>query len=120
VSNPVNRFEAIHIEDDFEHLCDSDDLPRRPKLQTTYLNDQSETIVSENKSPDLGFRYSLNPYRGCSHGCSYCYARPSHEYLVPVPKVLLLCKFGLDAVLGVREDLYFLPLRPMRCGTERD
>ena len=81
VSNPVNRFEAIHIEDDFEHLCDSDDLPRRPKLQTTYLNDQSETIVSENKSPDLGFRYSLNPYRGCSHGCSYCYARPSHEYL---------------------------------------
>lgn len=81
VSNPVNRFEAIHMEDDFEHFSDADDSPLRPKLPTTYLNDQSETIVSENKSPDLGFRFSLNPYRGCSHGCSYCYARPSHEYL---------------------------------------
>jgi len=43
--------------------------------------DQSRSIVSRNDSPDLGFDYSVNPYRGCSHGCSYCYARPSHEYL---------------------------------------
>ena len=48
---------------------------------TEYLPDRSRTIVSENKSPDVGFRYSINPYRGCSHGCSYCYARPTHEYL---------------------------------------
>src|SRR5262249_41807881 len=43
--------------------------------------DASRTIIAENESPDVGFRYSLNPYRGCEHGCVYCYARPSHEYL---------------------------------------
>jgi DNA repair photolyase len=46
-----------------------------------YLPDQSRSIITENHSPDIPFRYSLNPYRGCSHGCTYCYARPTHEYL---------------------------------------
>ncbi|MEO8496117.1 MAG: PA0069 family radical SAM protein, partial [Planctomycetota bacterium] len=46
-----------------------------------YLADSSKSIVSENNSPDVPFRYSLNPYRGCVHACSYCYARPGHEYL---------------------------------------
>ena len=45
------------------------------------VEDDSKSILSENKSPDLGFRWSVNPYRGCFHGCAYCYARPSHEYL---------------------------------------
>jgi DNA repair photolyase len=48
---------------------------------TEYFPDESQTIVAENDSPDVGFRYSVNPYRGCAHGCSYCYARPYHEYL---------------------------------------
>jgi DNA repair photolyase len=55
-----------------------DELGRPP---TEYFPDESQTIVTENDSPDVGFRYSVNPYRGCSHGCSYCYARPYHEYL---------------------------------------
>jgi DNA repair photolyase len=50
-------------------------------VATEYFPDDSQTIISENDSPDLGFRFSLNPYRGCVHGCSYCYARPYHEFL---------------------------------------
>jgi DNA repair photolyase len=79
---PPNRFGGTHHEIDFEHLEHDEDyldgLRRRP---TEYLPDRSRTIVAENDSPDVGFRYSINAYRGCSHGCSYCYARPTHEYL---------------------------------------
>ncbi|MEM8733577.1 MAG: PA0069 family radical SAM protein [Planctomycetota bacterium] len=57
-------------------------LPQlRKRIATEYFDDDSRSIVTENRSPDIPFRYSLNPYRGCSHGCSYCYARPTHEYL---------------------------------------
>lgn len=49
-------------------------------METTYLRDPSASILSENESPDVPFTYSLNPYKGCEHGCPYCYARPSHEY----------------------------------------
>ena len=52
-----------------------------PSVEFTVFEDQTRNILSDNDSPDLGFRYSINPYRGCLHGCSYCYARPSHEYL---------------------------------------
>ena len=58
----------------------SDDEPQ-PRVLTEFFLDESKTIISENQSPDVGFRYSLNPYRGCEHGCPYCYARPLHEYL---------------------------------------
>jgi DNA repair photolyase len=79
---PPNRFGGSYHEIDFEQLEHDDEflesLRRRP---TEYLPDRSKTIVAENESPDVGFRYSINPYRGCSHGCSYCYARPTHEFL---------------------------------------
>ncbi|MBV8761151.1 MAG: PA0069 family radical SAM protein [Deltaproteobacteria bacterium] len=52
-----------------------------PPAQITLLEDQSRSILSHNDSPDLDFRWSANPYRGCTNSCSYCYARPSHEYL---------------------------------------
>ena len=70
----ANRFESIQVETD-----PTDEIPGRPK--TEFFADQSKTIVTENNSPDIPFRYSLNPYRGCEHGCSYCYARPTHEFL---------------------------------------
>ena len=52
-----------------------------PPLPTTLLRDASRSVISWNTSPDLGFDRSVNPYRGCEHGCVYCFARPTHAYL---------------------------------------
>lgn len=71
--NPRNRFERLQVEIDGEF---EDHNP-----STEYLCDDSQTIIAYNDSPDVGFTASLNAYRGCEHGCSYCYARPFHEYL---------------------------------------
>ena len=72
IENPPNPFES----QDCEYL---EGMSPPVKLEVYY--DATRAILSENKSPDLGFRWSLNPYRGCAHACAYCYARPSHEYL---------------------------------------
>jgi len=80
--NPPNRFERVHHEVELETVQDDADYLeglRRP--DTVFLDDRSRTIVAENDSPDVGFEASVNPYRGCEHGCIYCYARPTHEFL---------------------------------------
>jgi DNA repair photolyase len=74
--NPANRFEKIHLEPDAEWNPEEDVSPR-----TQFLVDHSKTAIAYNDSPDIGFDASLNPYRGCEHGCIYCYARPTHEFL---------------------------------------
>jgi DNA repair photolyase len=74
--NPKNRFERIEVEPDPGEL-EGDE----PRPETVYLRDHSRSIIARNDSPDIGFDASINPYRGCSHGCAYCYARPTHEYL---------------------------------------
>jgi DNA repair photolyase len=75
-SNPANRFEKIHLEPDEDWNPEEDPSPR-----TQFLRDSTSTLISYNNSPDVGFEASINPYRGCEHGCIYCYARPTHEYL---------------------------------------
>jgi DNA repair photolyase len=75
--NPGNRFEPRHVEPYDEDIYPEDVTDSVP---TTYLAVASKSVLTKNDSPDVGFRYSVNPYSGCAHGCSYCYARPYHEY----------------------------------------
>ena len=74
--NPQNRFETL------EYVRDEDaPLEDEASPGTVYLRDPARTIIATNDSPDVGFEASINPYRGCEHGCIYCFARPTHEYL---------------------------------------
>lgn len=81
-SNPPNRFEKLHVEetediyDEQDYLADSE-----RKIKTIFFRDHSKSAISKNNSSDIPFDYSFNPYRGCEHGCVYCYARPTHEFL---------------------------------------
>ena len=72
--DPPNRFETVHVEMEPAHYAEE-------KPRTEFLADATRSIVARNQSPDVGFDASVNPYRGCEHGCVYCYARPTHEYL---------------------------------------
>lgn len=73
--NPAGRFETIEIE------ADPGETAGDPSPATQFFEDASRSIITTNDSPDIPFSASLNPYRGCEHGCAYCYARPTHEYL---------------------------------------
>ena len=77
--NPKSRFERIEVEPDPEEAAAL--AAGVGHLETRLLEDPSRSILATNQSPDVGFDVSINPYRGCVHGCTYCYARPTHEYL---------------------------------------
>jgi DNA repair photolyase len=71
VSNPPNPWISAHVEW----------LEEPPPASLEVFEEEAKSVLAENESPDLGFRWSVNPYRGCHHACAYCYARPSHQYL---------------------------------------
>jgi DNA repair photolyase len=94
-TNDTGRFESFRSEA-FEDGWTEEDEAARP-LTTTIQPMKSKTIIAKNDSPDIGFNRSINPYRGCEHGCIYCYARPAHAYL------------GLSPGLDFESKLFFKP-----------
>lgn len=74
--NPANRFEDRYLDYELD-----EETGQKPSQNTRLIRDDTKEILSKNDSPDIPFTYGLNPYRGCEHGCIYCYARPTHEYL---------------------------------------
>jgi DNA repair photolyase len=98
VANPDGRFEPqtrVRIDDGWGTLDEETEEP--PPIQTTVSIDATRTIIARNQSPDIPFSQSINPYRGCEHGCIYCYARPTHAY------------FGLSTGLDFETKLFAKP-----------
>ncbi|MFZ1218261.1 MAG: PA0069 family radical SAM protein [Chthoniobacterales bacterium] len=82
--NPANRFEKLHVDlgdEDVVQIDPTSAEEEKPRRDTQFFSDLTKTIIARNDSPDVGFETSINPYRGCEHGCIYCFARPTHEYL---------------------------------------
>ena len=95
---PANRFESVRLEDDWEQLeHDESAADDERRIPTQFFADATQSLITENDSPDIPFRYSINPYRGCEHGCAYCYARPGHEYL------------GLNAGMDFETKVFYKP-----------
>jgi DNA repair photolyase len=103
-TNQSGRYQAETREDFDDGWNNEDDLPE--PLPTTLTIDHAKTVISYNTSPDISFDRSVNPYRGCEHGCAYCFARPSHTYL------------GLSAGLDFETQLYYKPDAPERLKAE--
>jgi DNA repair photolyase len=99
--NPPNRFLPLYREAIPGWTEEDDPAPR-----TRFFRDDARTVLATNNTPDIGFTYSLNPYRGCEHGCSYCYARPTHEY------------FGLSAGLDFESKIFVKEDAPERLREE--
>lgn len=78
-ANPPNRFERLSIELEPDALLDDDGQPL--PVHTQFFRDATQSIIAWNDSPDIPFDAGVSPYRGCEHGCAYCFARPTHEYL---------------------------------------
>ena len=95
VSNASGRYEALTREG-FDDGWEPDDADA-PKLATTLTAERIRTVISHNDSPDIGFDQSINTFRGCEHGCVYCYARPAHAYM------------GLSPGVDFESKLFFKP-----------
>ena len=122
VSNRTGRFEAHHVErvDDGWGSLDEE----VPPLPTEVRPDPARSIIARNRSPDVGFEQSVNPYRGCEHGCIYCYARPSHAYVNLSPGLDFETKlfYKQDAATLLENELAAPSYRcsPIMIGTNTD
>ncbi|MDD1611660.1 MAG: PA0069 family radical SAM protein, partial [Methylococcaceae bacterium] len=112
LSNRAGRFETETREVFDDGWGSLDDLPER--LPTSLSIDAAKTVISYNQSPDVPFDRSINPYRGCEHGCAYCFARPSHAYLGLSPGIDFETRlfYKPDAPELLREELSARRYRP--------
>src|SRR5512147_2365035 len=121
LANPVGRFDRTGRED-FDDGWEREEEASR--LETTVTVEQARTIISRNDSPDLPFDQSINPYRGCEHGCIYCYARPSHSYLELSPgldfETRLFAKTNAAQLLRRELAKPGYRAQPMAFGTNTD
>ena len=103
-TNPPNPYETSRLESDVEHVqWWAEHEAEALRVRTQAFPDDSRSLIASNNSPDIPFRYSINPYRGCEHGCAYCYARPTHERLGMSGgldfEATILVKYGAAALL---------------------
>lgn len=125
VGNPASRFDRENrvLVDDGWGSAITDD-PDLPKLRTTVMPDATRSIITTNDSPDVPFDQSINPYRGCEHGCIYCFARPTHAYLGLSPgldfETKLAVKFDAAKLLDTELRKASYVCRPIALGTNTD
>jgi len=123
-SNPEGRFETTrhHAEDDGWHQAVLDE--EQPRPQTVVTEERARSVITRNDSPDIGFDQAMNPYRGCEHGCIYCFARPSHSYLNLSPgldfETKLRAKSNLAEVLRVELGKPGYTPKPINIGSNTD
>jgi DNA repair photolyase len=119
LSNPANRFAPTRSEID---PVDDGEMPAR--IATVQIDERPKTIISRNRSPDVPFEQSINPYRGCEHGCIYCYARPSHAYWDLSPgldfETHIICKEGAAERLEQELRAKNYRCRPITLGANTD
>ena len=122
VSNPGSRLERFHHETIDDGWHDSEETI--PPLQRTVRADHAKTLINYNQSPDIPFDRSINPYRGCEHGCIYCYARPTHSYLDLSPGLDFETKlfYKTDAITLLESELSrpSYQCRPIALGVNTD
>lgn len=106
ISNPEGRFELSTHESYYDGWDSFDEEPL-PPLETILYPEVAKSIITTNDSPDIGFDQSINPYRGCEHGCIYCYARPAHSYVNLSPGLDFETKifYKVDAAQVLRKQL---------------
>jgi DNA repair photolyase len=119
--NPANRFDRLETRFEPDGWDREDDLPA---LRTVVTDERPRKVITRNASPDLSFDRSINPYRGCEHGCIYCFARPSHAYLGLSPgldfETRLIARPDAPAVLTKELSRRGYDVQPIAIGTNTD
>jgi len=122
--NPPNRFDVYHRDPFDDGWHGANDVAAEQAVATSVTVDASRSIIARNQSPDLGFDRSINPYRGCEHGCIYCFARPTHAWLGLSPGLDFETKLFAkpDAAALLRQELArpSYDCRPIAMGTNTD